>query len=135
MCLVHIYESCINSTLTPGIRQLAPNTDSILKRCIWFHLCFVSIVLLMKWSHEIFFSYLTIFDNIKSINFIVNLFNNNLFLIFSCDWDLILSICTCGLSIYLLESTNTAPSNLKYNISMKGIVFTYHLAWITDHWF
>ena len=28
----------------------------------------------------------------------------------------------------LLESTNTAPSNLKYNISMKGIAFTYHLA-------
>ena len=28
----------------------------------------------------------------------------------------------------LLESTNTAPSNLKYNISMKCTVFTYHLA-------
>ena len=28
----------------------------------------------------------------------------------------------------VLESTNTVPSNLKYNISMKGIVFTYHLA-------
>ena len=27
----------------------------------------------------------------------------------------------------VLESTNTAPSNLKYNISMKGIAFTYHL--------
>ena len=32
----------------------------------------------------------------------------------------------------LLESTNTAPSNLKYYISMKGIAFTYHIACITD---
>ena len=39
--------------------------------------------------------------------------------------------------IYLLlfESTNTDPSNLKYNISMKCTVFTYHLAWISCHWF
>ena len=29
---------------------------------------------------------------------------------------------------YLLESTNTAQSSLKYDISMKCIVFTYHLA-------
>ena len=28
----------------------------------------------------------------------------------------------------LLESTNTAPSNLKYNISMNCTVFTYHLS-------
>ena len=28
----------------------------------------------------------------------------------------------------VLESTNTDPSNLKYNISMKCTVFTYHLA-------
>ena len=28
----------------------------------------------------------------------------------------------------VLESTNTAPSNLKYDISMKCTVFTYHLA-------
>ena len=34
---------------------------------------------------------------------------------------------------YVLESTNTAPSNLKYYIPMKGIAFTYHLACITDH--
>ena len=28
----------------------------------------------------------------------------------------------------LMESTNNAPSNLKYNISMNVIVFTHHLA-------
>ena len=33
----------------------------------------------------------------------------------------------------VLESTNTAPFNLKYYISMKGIAFTYHLACINDH--
>ena len=33
----------------------------------------------------------------------------------------------------VLESTNTAPFNLKYYISMKGIAFTYHLSCITDH--
>ena len=36
-------------------------------------------------------------------------------------------------SCSFLESTNTAPSNMKYYISMKGIVFTYHLACIDDH--
>ena len=96
---IFIFDICNN-----GIRKLAPNTDSILKRWIWFHLSFVSIVLLMKSSDEIFFSYMTIFDNIKSINFIVNLFNNNLFLRFSCDWDFILSICNGGLSIYSSSS-------------------------------
>ena len=65
---------------------------------------FVSIVLLMKSSNVIFISYMTIFENIKSINVIVNLFNNNLFLRFSCDWYLILSICNGGLSIYSSSS-------------------------------
>ena len=62
-------------------------------------------LLLMKSSDEKLFSYLTIFDNIKSINFIVNLFNNNLFLIFSCDLELILSICNGGSSIYSSSSS------------------------------
>ena len=35
----------------------------------------------------------------------------------------------------VLESTNTAPSNLKYNISMKCTVFTYHLDSMSSHWF
>ena len=59
---------------------------------------------LMKSSAEIFFSYMTIFDNIKSIIFIVNLLNNSLFLIFSCDWYLILTFYNGGLSIYSSSS-------------------------------
>ena len=34
----------------------------------------------------------------------------------------------------MLESTNTAPSSLRYDISMKCTVITYHLAWIRCHW-
>ena len=36
--------------------------------------------------------------------------------------------------ICVLESTNSAPSSLKYYISMKCTVITYHLAWISCHW-
>ena len=54
----------------------------------------------MESSAEIFSLYLTIFENIKLINFIVNLFNNSLFLIFSCDWDLILTFLNGGSSLY-----------------------------------